>query len=59
MGEHLALLLAGQIGARGGGGEIELRGVARVLGHGGLERRRIADNRIARAAARVKSLSLG
>ena len=58
MGEHLALLLAGQIGARGGGGQIELRGIARVLGHGILERRRIADaDRIARAAAPVKSLS--
>ena len=36
MGEDLALLLAGEIGARRGGGEVELRCVARVLGHGAL-----------------------
>ena len=58
MREHLALLVPGQIGARRRRGQIELRGIAGVLGHGCLERRRIADaDRIARAAAPVKSLS--
>ncbi len=34
--EHLALLLARQIGARRGRGQVELRRVARMLGHGTL-----------------------
>ena len=31
--EHLALFLAGQIGAGRGRGQIELRRIARMLGH--------------------------
>ena len=36
MGEDLALLVARQIGAGRRRREVELRGIARVLGHGGL-----------------------
>ena len=34
--KNLTLLLAGEIGAGGGGGQVELRRIARVLGHGAL-----------------------
>ena len=33
MGEDLAFLLAAQIGARRGRGQVELRGIAGMLGH--------------------------
>src|SRR5207237_4172546 len=60
MREHLALLVAGQIGARRGRGEVELRGVARVLGHGASRRRFLGPTgaRIARRALPVKRLGL-
>ena len=38
MSKHLAFLLAREIRARGGGGQIKLRRIARMLGHGGLSR---------------------
>ena len=38
VGEYLALLLAAQIGARRRSGQVELRRIARVLGHGAVRR---------------------
>src|SRR6185437_3324275 len=54
MREYLALLLAGEIRARRGRGQVELRRVARVLGHGGSGRS--TEGKIARRGSFVKSL---
>src|SRR5262249_60733951 len=57
MRKHLALLLAGQVRARRGRGQIELRGVAGMLGHDSLTpaTHRSTGTRIARLPPLVKS----
>ena len=58
MGEHLALLLARQIGAGRGSGQIELRRIAGMLGHVVRPLSRMNDSTpsIARRTPRVKAL---
>jgi len=55
--EHLSLFLARQVRARRRSGQIELRGIAGMLGHGGLDTRRnlASGRRIAGCGRLVKS----
>ena len=55
MGEDLPLLLAGKIGAGRGRGQVELRRVARVLGHGAMPvaARSATGSRMSRLAPRL------